>query len=44
MGRGRGPGPQAGISRDSGRVYTIIPQTEIADQSVIHVTFLFFHL
>ena len=36
--------PQAGISRTQGRVYTITPQTEIADQSVIHGTFLLFHL
>ena len=44
MGRGRGQGPQAGISGTQGRVYAITPQTEIVDQSVILGTFLLFHL
>ena len=44
MGRGRGQGPHAWISGTQGSVYAITPQTEIADQSVIHGTFLLFHL
>ena len=39
MGRGRGRGPQAGTSGVQGRVYTITPQTESADQPVIQGTF-----
>ena len=44
MGRARGLGPQVEISRTQGRVYAITPHTEVADQSVIHGTFLLFHL
>ena len=44
MGRGRGQGPQAGISGTQGCVYDITPQTKIVDQSVIDDTFLLFHL
>ena len=44
MGQGQGQGPQAGISGTQGCVYAITPQTEIADQMVIHGTFLLFHL
>ena len=44
MGRGQGQGPQVGISGTQGRVYAITPQIEIEDQSVIHGTFLLFHL
>ena len=39
-GRGRGRGPQEGTSGVQGRVYTITPQAESADQSVIQGTFL----
>ena len=38
--RGRGQGPQAGTSGVQGRVYAIIPPTELADQSVIQGMFL----
>ena len=44
MGRGRGQGPHAETSGTQGRVYTVTPQTEVPDQSVIHGTFLLFHL
>ena len=40
MGRGRGRGPQAGTSGVQGRVYTITPRAELADQPVIQSTFL----
>ena len=40
MGRGRGQGLQAGTSGIQGRVYTIIPPAEAADQLVIEGTFL----
>ena len=40
MGRGRGHDSQAGTSRTQGRVYEVIPQTEIAYQLVIHGMFL----
>ena len=43
-GRGQEQGPQAGILGTQGCFYAITPQTEIADQSVIHGTFLLFHL
>ena len=39
MGRGRGRGPQAGMSGVQGRVYAITPLAELADQPVIHGTF-----
>ena len=39
MGRGRGRDPQAGTSRVQGRVYTITPQSESADQPEIQGTF-----
>ena len=39
MGRGRGQGPQAGTSGTQGRVYTIAPPTEPADQLVIQGMF-----
>ena len=35
MGRGRGRGPQARMSRVQGRVYAITPSAESADQPVI---------
>ena len=40
MGQGRGQGPQEGTSGIQGRVYTIIPPTELADQSAIQGMFL----
>ena len=40
MGRGRGQGPQAGTSGTQGRVYTVTPQTEPIDSSVIQGIFL----
>ena len=40
VGRGRGRGPKAGTSRVQGRVYTVTPQAESADQPVIQGTFL----
>ena len=40
MGRGRGRGPQAGISGVLGCVYAVTPQAESADQPVIQGTFL----
>ena len=40
MGRGRGQGLQTGTSWTQGRVYTITPQTEPADQSFIQGMFL----
>ena len=40
MGRGRGRGPQAGTSGVQGRVCTITPLAEPADQPVIQDTFL----
>ena len=44
MGRGRGRGPQAGTSEVQGRVYSITPQAESADQPVIQGTFFLSHL
>ena len=40
MGRGRGRGPQARTSGVQGRVYSVTPQAESADQPVIQGTFL----
>ena len=40
MGRGRGKGSQDETSGIQGRVYTITPQTEPINQSVIHGMFL----
>ena len=40
MDKGRGRGPQAGTSGVQGRVYSITPQAELADQPVIQGTFL----
>ena len=40
MGRGKGRGPQARTSGVQGRVYTITPLAESADQPVIQGTFL----
>ena len=40
MGRGRWQGPQAGTSGTQGRVYTVTPQTEPTDPSVIQGIFL----
>ena len=40
MGRGRGQGPQARTSGTQGRVYTVTPQTEPTDPSVIQGMFL----
>ena len=39
IGRGRGRGPQVGTSRVQGRVYTITPSAESANQLVIQGTF-----
>ena len=44
MGRGRGQGSQAETSGTQGRVYTIAPQNEPVDQSVIQGMFLLSHL
>ena len=44
MGRGKGQGLQAGTLRTQGRVYAIIPPTELIDQSVIQGMFLLSHL
>ena len=44
MGWGRGQGLQARTSRIQGRVYTITPPTELADQLVIQGTFFLFRL
>ena len=40
MGRGRGKGPQVGTLGTQGRVYTVTPQTEPIDPSVIQGMFL----
>ena len=40
MGRGRGPGPQAGTSGMQGRLYAITPPAESTNQPVIQGTFL----
>ena len=40
MGRGRGQGPQAGISETQKCVYTIVPLTEPIELSVIQGMFL----
>ena len=40
IGRGRGRGPQAGMSGIQGHVYAITPLTESMDQPVIQGTFL----
>ena len=39
MGRGRGRGPQAGMSGVQRRVYVVIPPAESTDQPVIQGTF-----
>ena len=44
MSRGRGQGPQAGTSGTQGRVYTVTPQTEPTDLSVIQGMFLLWRL
>ena len=44
MGRGRGQGPQAGTSGTQGCVYTVTPQTEPTDPSVMQGMFLLSHL
>ena len=44
MGRGRVQGSQVGTSGTQGRVYTITPQTEPANQSIIQGMFLLSHL
>ena len=44
MGRGRGRGPQAGMSGVQGHVYAITPLIESVDQPVIQGTFLLSHL
>ena len=40
MGRGRGQGPQVRTSGTQGRVYTVTPQTEPTDPSVIQGMFI----
>ena len=42
--RGKRQGPQGGMSGIQGRVYTIIPPTEPADQPSIQGIFLLSHL
>ena len=44
MGRGKGQGPQAGLSVIQGHVYSIAPPIELADQSVIQSMFLLYRL
>ena len=44
MGRGRGQGPQVGTTGTQGRVYTVTPQTEPTDLSVIQGMFLLLRL
>ena len=44
MGRGRGQDSQAGTLGTQGCVYSITPQTELADHSIIQGTFLLFRL
>ena len=44
MGRGRGQGPHASTLGTQGRFYTVTPQTEAADQSVIQSAFLLFRM
>ena len=44
MGRGRGQGSRAETSRTQGYVYTISPQTNPVDQSVIQGMFMLSHL
>ena len=44
MGRGRGQGPQAGMSGIQGRVYAITPPTKPTDQPIIQGTFFLFRL
>ena len=44
MGRGRGQGPQAGTSGTQGRFYSVTPQIEAVDQSVIQGMLLLFRL
>ena len=35
MSRGRGQGPHAGTSGVQGRVYAVIPLTELANQAIV---------
>ena len=44
MGRGQAQGSQTRTSGTQGRVYAVIPQAELADQPVMHGTFLYLHL
>ena len=44
MGRGGGQGSQARTSRTQGRVYTITPHAELANQPIIQGAFLLSHL
>ena len=44
MGQGRGQGPQARTSGIQGHVYTIIPPTELVDQSSMQGMFLLSHI
>ena len=43
MGRGRGQDFQAGTSGTEGRVYAVVPQTELTDQYDIQGTFRLSH-
>ena len=43
MGRGLGKDFQASTSGTQGRVYAVVPRTELADQSDIHGTFRLSH-
>ena len=43
MGRGQGKDFQANTSGTQGRVYAMVPKTELADQSDIHDTFRLSH-
>ena len=44
MGRGQGQGSQARTSGTQGRVYTVVPRVERADQSDMQGTSLYLHL
>ena len=44
MGRGQGQGSQTRTSGTQGRVYSVVPQDERADQPVMQGTFSYLHL
>ena len=43
MGQGQGQGSHARTSGTQGRVYTVIPQAERADQPIMQGTFSYLH-